>query len=182
MKQAAANFCTSSIPVDNVPTKMFSVSHNKYPWISHQIWCLNTTHQCFWSITDKVTDICKHCNQKGAIEFYYLKLADKIRQDVLWKNDSLLEIIGLMDQGQKCVRNYGFAELSWFWDPDKQWVLPTRCQFIISADVIAEYQQQMDEVTELGISPHNLEVTFECPQCHFCFKHRLNMRLSIYQI
>ena len=41
--------------------------------------CLNTGHQCFWSITDSATDTCKYCNKKGEIEFYYLTLADKIR-------------------------------------------------------------------------------------------------------
>lgn len=146
--------------------------------------CLNPAHQSFWNITDQATDLCKYCNQKGEIEFYYLKLADKIRrwcrsktfcekmtahwrQKENWINGRRAEVLKELWDGGR------FTELSWFWDPEKQWLLPTRCsnfQSIISADVIAACQLQMDGDTE--ISPHNnVEVTIKCPRCHFCFKH-----------
>lgn len=35
-----------------------------------------------------------------------------------------------------------FAELSWFWDPDKEWLLPVRCPMcssVISAEEISKH-------------------------------------------
>ena len=150
--------------------------------------CLNPAHQCFWSITDKAKDVCKYCNQKGSIEFYYLKLADKIRpwcrsktfcakmtahwrQKENWINGPKADVLNELWDGER------FAELSWFWDPDKQWLIPTRCgtcQSIISADQIATCQQQVDEDADSELASSNIldaSITIECPQCHICFNH-----------
>ena len=149
--------------------------------------CLNTEHQCFWSITDCATDTCKYCNKKGEIEFYYLTLADKIRRWCSFKT-CCQKMTAYWRQKEHWIDGprrevpykelwdgERFAELSWFWDPNKQWLLPTRCincQSIISAKVITA-----TGIAHCSQSPHTEEdttqhiITVECSECHFCFNH-----------
>ena len=42
-----------------------------------------------------------------------------------------------------------FAELSWFWDPDKEWLLPVRCPMcssVISAEEISKHIDGQEQV------------------------------------
>jgi len=41
--------------------------------------CLNSSHPSLWSVLEP-SKISKYCKQVGTIEFYYLKLSDKIQR------------------------------------------------------------------------------------------------------
>ena len=53
---------------------------------------------------------------------------------------------------------YRFTELSWFWDPHQQWLLPfrcTACKSVISAEFISSFLVGGANTVDLG-----------CPHCH----------------
>ena len=57
-----------------------------------------------------------------------------------------------------------FADLSWFWDPDQKWLLPTRCvscKTVISTDIILEGEKALDSVS------------VSCPQFYESFQCRV---------
>ena len=101
--------------------------------------CLDQTHPCHWDGMDSPTATCQHCGKSGNIKYYYLGLSQKIQT---WFSDpSMCEkmlahrfnreawISGVSPNFELSEVWDGscFNELSWFWNPDKQWVLPYKC-------------------------------------------------------
>ena len=135
--------------------------------------CLDASHPCLWSTLENVHQLCKYCSKPGTIQFHYLPLSDKVKRwcssasfcfkmTAHWEEKD--HWIAGSGNSNKCEIWDGerFAELSWFWDPAKKWLLPARCsscKLIVSADVIAESQTSMQQVI----------VT--CPHCHTSFEH-----------
>ena len=100
-----------------------------------------------WDIMDGKKQTCKHCGGKGKIKYYYLGLETKVK---LWCDD--LEMCQKMmahwqekkhwlekEHDHDSINNerdflYNeiwdgdrFSELSWFWNPDAEWILPAKC-------------------------------------------------------
>uniref|UniRef100_A0A1X7T4Y9 Uncharacterized protein n=1 Tax=Amphimedon queenslandica TaxID=400682 RepID=A0A1X7T4Y9_AMPQE len=57
-----------------------------------------------------------------------------------------------------------FAQLSWFWDPSKEWVLPTRCY---------SCKTVIDVNTFPSNIPNNVLVKVTCPHCYDSFTHQI---------
>lgn len=83
---------------------------------------------------------CRHCGKEGSIKFYYLGISDKIQ---LWCGNHTMskKMMGHWDEKEHWIKGQGpnfilkeiwdgarFNEISWFWDPDSQWMLPIKCQ------------------------------------------------------
>ena len=103
--------------------------------------CLDKSHPCLWSIMESQNELCMYCNKAATIQFHYLPLADKVRgwcsSELFcrkitphWRDrDHWLYQSSSTSTHLKCEIWDGkrFADLSWFWDPDQKWLLPTRC-------------------------------------------------------
>ena len=66
-----------------------------------------------------------------------------------------------------------FCELSWFWDPAKKWILPTRCptcRSVVSSEIITNVlpTYTIEEVEGTNVS-------LECPACYTKFSHCVNV-------
>ncbi len=136
--------------------------------------CLSDSHPCLWSTLQNRSDECQFCGKPGTIEFPYLPLADKVKRwcssaafchkmTAHWRHRSRWLCGSSTDHPKTEIWDGSrFAELSWFWDPSKQWLLPTRCSFckkVVSSEVIMEYDAQSAPVT--------------CPHCYSQFDHSL---------
>ena len=117
--------------------------------------CLNQCHVNQWSITDNSKQPCRFCSEIPSIQFHYLSLADKIQR---WCSSELFctKMTAHWDERESWLymsrgsqnRVYKeiwdgnrFCELSWFWNPEAQWLLPSRCSVckeVISAKIISE--------------------------------------------
>ena len=104
--------------------------------------CLNESHPNLWSISDNSKQSCRFCNEVPSLQFHYLPLSDKIHR---WCSDRLFCIKmtahwtdrknWLYDTAAESNhKTYNeiwdgsrFHDLSWFWDPEAEWLLPTRC-------------------------------------------------------
>uniref|UniRef100_A0A1X7U041 Uncharacterized protein n=1 Tax=Amphimedon queenslandica TaxID=400682 RepID=A0A1X7U041_AMPQE len=125
--------------------------------------CLNEAHPNLWSIMQNPSDLCKYCKKPGTIPYHYSSLKNKIKywcssksfcekMTAHWKEkkrwihgvsshrrqDPLLREIW---DGER------FAELSWFWDPDRTWLLPVG----------------VNSVDQFNIQGFN---RVHCPMCH----------------
>ena len=138
--------------------------------------CLNKSHPHLWSVLRDATDTCKYCHKVGKIEFHYLPLEDKVkrwcssqsfcrkmtahwRHRESWLYGSSCGFLSEIWDGKR------FAELSWFWDPNKQWLLPVKCIIcsgVISAEIISSRQHDIDQT---------LPIVIECPHCYAQFEH-----------
>ena len=83
-----------------------------------------------------------------------------------WRNrkDWINGYIG--DSLKEIWDGYKFAELSWFWDPEQQWLLPVRCKFcsaVVSADEISSVIQSSATSED--------HVLLECSHCFTRFVH-----------
>ena len=132
--------------------------------------CLNESHPYLWSIMHNSTELCKHCHQPGSIEFHYLPLADKVKR---WCSipEFCHKISAHWQQKQKWLHGHmpdihsfreiwdgeRFSELSWFWDPDQEWMLPVRCG-ICSKIISAQ------ELMQQNIAPLETKSVL-CPHC-----------------
>jgi len=140
--------------------------------------CLNASHACLWSALKQSTELCKYCKQPGTIEFYYLKLSDKIerwcasesfcyKMTAHWRHRDKWLYGGHNGVLNEIWDGSRFSELSWFWDPTQQWLLPTRCtrcKSVISADDIIKQHNSTDLRSATSVE-------IECPICHYCFSY-----------
>lgn len=113
--------------------------------------CLDDSHPCLYSVMQTADAKCKYCGQAGTIDYYYLRLADKIKRwcndpvfchkmTAHWKeSDHWLNLKGGWKLKKEIWDGERFGELSWFWDPTCQWILLAHCPIcnsIVSSDVI----------------------------------------------
>lgn len=113
--------------------------------------CLDDSHPANYDIMDKKGSCCRFCGKPGAINYYYLGLPQKIK---LWCSDATFckKMSKFWEEREDWLHHEGpwyplkevwdgsrFSEVSWFWDPDCEWFLPTRCHFcssVLSAEEI----------------------------------------------
>ena len=143
--------------------------------------CLNESHPTLWSIMADPENTCKYCKNPGSIQYYYLPLADKVRrwcsskefcekitahwnhrQSWMKDTDTMCQHLNEIWDGSR------FTELEWFWNPNKTWALPTRCEFYKQVVGVNSFDIHDDSVTE------GTEINVECPNCFHHFKHNLH--------
>lgn len=146
--------------------------------------CLDSSHPCLYALLKTQTDVCPHCGKQGTIPYYYLSVQDKVKR--WFASEEMSEKITahwkerehwLPPERQE---NWGWhlkkefwdgthvAKLSYFWDPDKEWMLPTKCPVpgcknIISAELLSNSPRK-------GAS-HGETREVECPGCFNVFDH-----------
>ena len=140
--------------------------------------CLDSSHPNLWSLLSSSTDQCRFCKNHGTIEYHYLRLSDKVKR---WCSDSAFckKMTAHWEQRSKWMHGFEnecvseiwegqrFSELSWFWNPQEEWLLPVRCTFcnkVVSADTISGFINE-------DMNPKNMSMTVECPHCYRQFNH-----------
>lgn len=140
--------------------------------------CLDSSHPHQWSSSENPESLCQYCKKPRNIKYYYLSIADKVKRWCASKKFCTKMVAHWEHHDEWLNRTPGirvrtsnfceiwdgdrFSELSWFWDPTQQWLLPTRCTIctkVVSADHISSF------LTEHMHSP----VTIHCPCCHNLF-------------
>ena len=129
--------------------------------------CLTEMHKQHWDIMQSASSKCRFCGGGGTIKYYYLGSNSKVKQwteepDMCSKmtahwSEKEHWINGNVDgwEIKKEVWDGAiFAELAWFWDPDKRWCLPARCvrdgcKNVFSAEDILQSSDQPDGSKEL---------------------------------
>ena len=101
------------------------------------------------------TEECHYCHIKSSdcIKYSYLPLADKVirwcsdkdfcrKMTAQWREkDRWLNVEGGSAIKWEIWDGDRFCELSWFWDPEERWILPTRCpvcRSVVSWDKIKD--------------------------------------------
>ena len=129
--------------------------------------CLSAMHKKHWDIMQSATEKCRFCGQEGTIKYYYLGLHNKVKQ---WTQDPDMcakmtahwsekeHWINGSNDGWEIKKEVWdgarFSELSWFWDPEKCWCLPARCnrtgcRNILSANDVLQAPAHPDGQREL---------------------------------
>ena len=138
--------------------------------------CLDNSHYAQWDVMDSPIATCRFCNKKGAIKYYYLGLPYKIEK---WFSDPVMcdKMLGhWKDKGHWLSDDYTganftlkelwngerFCERSWFWDPEKEWMLPCKCitcNSIFSTDEIIQSTRENEGFSllcsECGTQQHH---------------------------
>lgn len=142
-----------------------------------------------WDIMEEKKQTCKHCGRKGKIKYYYLGLETKVKH---WCGD--LEVCEkLMAHWQEKEhwleteessheddneRNFlcneiwdgdRFSELSWFWNPDAEWILPAKCPENFCSGVVSSDDI---EAAPPGEGTDD-EKVLECPNCYNTFSYKV---------
>lgn len=130
--------------------------------------CLDESHYSQWDVMENAEGKCRHCGKEGSIKFYYLGISDKIQ---LWCANHTMckKMMGHWDEKEHWIKGQGpnfilkeiwdgarFNEISWFWDPDSQWMLPIKCQLcgnILSIDEIKAFPKEEERCV------------ITCPEC-----------------
>ena len=129
-----------------------------------------------WDLMEGKNQLCKNCNRKGEITFYYLGLNAKVinwfkKKDMCkkmlahwcernhWLNrDTAFPVKKELWDGQR------WCDLQWFWDPKTEWMLPTtcpNCKKVIPVEHIKNSEVQED----------NGSMRVECDNCMEEFLH-----------
>ena len=144
--------------------------------------CLNDDHPCVYSIMYASTEECQYCHTKSSdcIKYSYLPLSDKV---ICWCSDKdfckkmtahWIEKDRWLNVGGSAIKREiwdgnQFCELSWFWDPEKRWILPTRCPVCRS---VVNSENMKDVMGAHSIeSVQGTNVSLECPACYSKFPH-----------
>ena len=116
--------------------------------------CLDESHYANYDTMEDKDSLCKFCGKPGTIQYYYLGLCQKVK---LWCSDDTMcqKMAAFWEEKDHWLHHKGawfplkevwdgfrFSDVSWFWDPDSEWFLPTRCSFcsfILSAEEIEEF-------------------------------------------
>ena len=116
--------------------------------------CFSDSHPLHWYKVPGAENECADCGENPSIKFYYLSLSDKI-QNWMRSPEMCKKILGHWDEREKWLGKsgvtfpvkevwdgYRFKELEWFWNPDKEWYLPIKCnncemyiQFDLSSNI-----------------------------------------------
>lgn len=136
--------------------------------------CLDGSHYCHWDVMETPDSLCRHCEKKGSIKYYYLGIGVKIQlwcasEEMCKKMMGHWEEKGHWLQGQapnftlkEVWDGSSFNELKWFWNPDSEWMLPVKfqqCGNIISIDEV------------LASSEVNRKYIITCGECRTRWMH-----------
>ena len=139
--------------------------------------CLDSSHPCSFDVIKSQEGSCKYCAKKGSdgIKYSYLPLRNKISQwcqdasfcvkmTAHWQEKDHWISSGMISSGGRKELWDGerFAELALFWDPQCNWVLPTRCPLCSQVVSSALINGTIGSV-----------VSLICPECHKKFQHRV---------
>lgn len=141
--------------------------------------CLDESHRCHFGLMSSEDELCPHCNKKGTIPYYYLGLGPKIN---LWSSDPIFckKIMAHWFEkdhwlGQENQEGWGFedkreiwdgkrfSELQWFWNPEEEWQLPTKC--LNCGGVISVQEINSSPDTDGG------QKLVTCPYCTVTVSH-----------
>lgn len=99
---------------------------------------LDGSHPYHWDLMESPSSLCKHWGRPESIKYYYLGLSDKIRtwfSDVNMCRKMLARWVNRDNWMTDTRSNFllkevwdgsRFNELSWFWNPESEWMLPCR--------------------------------------------------------
>jgi len=128
-----------------------------------------------WSIMEYQDELCPHCGNPGYIKYYYLGLHDKLKN---WFRDKEMckKMLSHWNEREHWLHRdscwplkkeiwHGkrWLDLQWFWDPNKNWTLPTRCihcYVVISSDKVVNSPKDI-----------NGKLLIQCPECLDTFTH-----------
>ena len=146
--------------------------------------CLDSSHPCLYALLESKTDVCPHCGKQGTIPYYYLSVQDKVKR--WFASEQMCEKITSHwqdrehwlpperqeDWGWHFKKEFWdgtqFAKLSYFWDPDKEWTLPTKCPAPGCKTVLSA--EHLNNSPLKGAS-HGETREVECPGCFNVFDH-----------
>ena len=118
--------------------------------------CLDESHPGQYDVMGPNAK-CRHCGKSGTIKYYYLGLSDKIKtwfSDVRmcekmlahWRNkEAWISGTGANLELKEVWDRSRFNELSWFWNPNSQWMLPYKCKYcgnVISVEEVKAFAEQ----------------------------------------
>ena len=113
--------------------------------------CLDDSHNANYDVMGSKSSCCRFCGKPGTIKYNYLGLPQKVK---LWCSDATFceKMAKCWEEREHWLHHEGpwyplkevwdgarLSEVSWFWEPDCEWFLPTRCHFcssVISAQDI----------------------------------------------
>ena len=141
--------------------------------------CLNDSHPNLWCLMNSSSDLCRYCQKPGLIQYHYLKLADKVHRwcsnpdfcskmtsHWLYRDKWMQDAPGSNDTFDEIWDGSRFSELSWFWNAEKQWLLPVRCSFCNNIIGTKEIMSAMQRITDTSST-----VAVTCPYCCTKFNH-----------
>jgi len=94
---------------------------------------------------------CRHCGKSGTIKYYCLGISDKIKimcEKMLahWRNkEAWISGTGENLALKEVFDGSHLNKLSWFWNPNSQWMLPYKCKYcgnVISLEEIKAFPEQ----------------------------------------
>ena len=136
--------------------------------------CLNKDHPCHYQVMGSSSDLCKYCEQPGSIKYYYIGLTGRVKQwcknkdmckkmTAHWQHRSSWIGVDSRNGWGKCVKKElwdgtRFAELSYFWDPNK--VSTFTC---IDVNMQSRYIREkftLFQLLQLTVRSHNRGTTY----------------------
>ena len=107
--------------------------------------CLRSDHPNHYGLMESQDEFCPYCGQTGHIPYYYTSLIERVKtwcsnkemchkMTTHWRNkehwlpDEMKEGWGWHSKSE-LWDGCRFAELSYFWNPNRGWYLPARCAF-----------------------------------------------------
>lgn len=145
--------------------------------------CLNAGHPYLWSLMKSSSDLCRYCQKPGLIQYHYLKLADKVQRWCSnaefcnkmtahwlyrdkWMHNRRSNVAN--DTFDEIWDGSRFSELSWFWNSEKQWLLPVRCTFCSNIVGTEEIMHAMQRTMGSNCTS---TVSITCSHCYTKFNH-----------
>ncbi|EDO34461.1 predicted protein [Nematostella vectensis] len=123
-------------------------------------------------------EVCSNCGNKGVIAYYYLGLQNKVKN---WFRDENMcnKMLSHWNEREHWLGveqswpikkemwdGERWNELQWFWDPNKTWVIPCRCEHC-GIPIPAKHLIESQDAVTAG------KKLVECPECLESFEHSL---------
>lgn len=155
-------------------------SNPKLYWV-----CLDSSHPCLYAVLENKEDCCPHCGKHGSIPYYYLSVTNKVKR---WCSSSSMckKMTAHWEQRDHWLppdkkEGWGcglkqefwdgkrFSELSYFWNPDQEWVLPVRCPQMGCKTIISAHEI-LKSPRVAGLPE---ECVIECRGCYHTFNYTI---------
>ena len=156
--------CAAGKLMENWPTTYFkalkTLENVGYANPHKYFACLSNQHPTQTFLYEHPLNICEKCNEELSIPVYYNSIKTKIK---LWckDKDMCYKMTGHWREKDHWLGDSNapyfpikevwdgtrFSELSWFWDPEKRWLLPTfctNCAFVISSSEIMQAESNCE--------------------------------------